>query len=206
MERQLDQFNSMHFDTLREIGNIGASHAVTALGKMLDKKIQMSVPSVKLVEFADIADFVGGGDTLLIGILINISGDINGMVMFIVKQDVARKLVSLLMGQTEPAVDGGFTEIELSALQEIGNILGSSYLASLSGLIDKKVTPSVPSLAVDMANAILSVPAIEFGKIADRALLIESVFSGGDDNISGYFLLVPDMPSFNIILSSLGVA
>jgi len=206
MADSFNQLDDIHVDVLREVGNIGASHAATALAKMLGKKIAVSVPMVRLVDFKDIADFVGGGETILIGILVAISGDLDGMMMFIVKTDTAHGLVKMLMGDMATGEDTEFTEMEQSAIQEIGNILCSSYLGSLAGLIDKKVVPSIPFLAIDMANAILSVPAIEFGKVADQALFIESVFTADDGaDVSGYFLLVPDMPSFNRILTSLGV-
>lgn len=195
---------SLHIDVLREIGSIGAGNALTALGKMLNRTVRMSVPVVNLLDFDKIADSVGGPEKIIIGILVNISGDINGIMMFIVGQESAHSLINILMG-TDQGAEEGFSEMELSALQEIGNILASSYLASLSSLIQKKVVPSVPYLAIDMANAILSVPAIEFGKVGDKVLFIESVFGDEKTKVSGYFLLIPDMPSFNLILSSLGV-
>ena len=99
-----------------------------------------------------------------------------------------------------------FDEIDISAVTEIGNILCSSYLNALATLIQKKVTPSPPMLGKDMSQAILSVPAIEFSKISDQVLLIDSVFNTeGGESASGYFILVPDMDSFNVILGSLGV-
>ncbi len=204
MAQKLDEFNNLHFDILREIGNIGAGNAVTSLAKMLNRKVEMSVPVINLLDFKDIADFVGGAEKLVIGILVNISGDINGIMMFIVKQECAHPLIDILMGTSNRNTDD-FTEMELSALNEIGNILASSYLGSLASLINKKIVPSIPYLSRDMANAVLSVPAIEFGKVADKVLFIESVFEAGAENVSGYFILVPDMASFQLILSSLGV-
>ena len=197
--------NDMHIDVLQEIGNIGTGNAVTALAKMLNKKVEMSCPIIKLVDFKDIANSVGGAETLVTGILVSITGDINGIMMFIVQQDSVYSLLKMLLG--DMISDGflEFSDLELSALQEIGNIMSSSYLSSLGGLINKKITPSIPYLAMDMANAILSVPAIEFSKVSDKVLFIESVFSAESMNVSGYFLLVPDMPSFNIIMAALGV-
>jgi len=206
MSKSFRQLDDVHVDVLSEVGNIGASHAATALAKMLGKRIAVSVPSVRMVDFKDIADFVGGGETILIGILINISGDIDGMMMFIVKTGTAHTLITMLMGgMSQTEIENEFSEMEQSAMQEIGNILCSSYLGALAGLINIKIIPSVPYLAIDMANAILSVPAIEFGKVADQALFIESVFTADGSDVSGFFLLVPDMPSFDRILSTLGV-
>ena len=98
-----------------------------------------------------------------------------------------------------------FNEIEESALKEIGNIIAGSYLSSISSLTNMLITSSVPYLAVDMAGAILSVPAIEFGKMGDKALLIESRFKDMDIDISGYFILIPTIESYKLMLNSLGM-
>ena len=97
-----------------------------------------------------------------------------------------------------------FSEMELSALKEIGNIITGSYLNSLSTMTNLKILPSVPELAIDMAGAILSVPAIEFGTMGDNILLIETQFTD-DQDMSGYFILVPDLESYGKILGSLGI-
>jgi len=192
----------MHFDTLKEIANIGTGHAVTALSKLLNRNFRMQVPVVNFVEFKDVANFVGGAEALVIGVLVHTEGDLDGIVMFLVKQDSARGLLKILLGSAESCDDcDDFTELELSTLTEVGNILVSSYLGSLASMMNKKIIPSVPTLAADMANAILSVPAIEFSKVADKALFIESLFGTNEDNVSGYFIFVPDMPSFERLFS-----
>ncbi|MDR1665061.1 MAG: chemotaxis protein CheC [Clostridiales bacterium] len=197
-------WNDMHFDILKEIGNIGSGNAVTSLAKMLNRKVDMFVPNVNLVEFKDVADFIGGPESTIVGILVSISGDITGIMMFLMKMESAHALVEIVMNGMETS-EVWFNEIELSALQEIGNIMVSSYFTSLAGLTSKSFIPSIPYLSIDMANAILSVPAIEFGKVSDRALFIETSFAVDQVNVGGYFVLVPDMPSFKTILSALGV-
>ena len=197
---------NVEIDTLKEIGNIGAGNAATAMSKMLGRRVILEVPVVNMVEFKDIAEFLGGPEQIIIGVLVQITGDINGMMMFLVQKESAGILIHSLMGDFAPKQDSeDFSEMELSAMKEIGNILASSYLGSLAGFIQKNVIPSVPFLSIDMANAILSVPAIEFGKTADQALLIESVFETNSDSLAGYFLLIPDVPSLQLILSALGV-
>lgn len=200
---ELENYGDIHFDVLREIGNIGAGNAVTSLSKMLDKKVDMHVPKVTLVDFKSLSDFIGGPENIIIGILVNLSGDVNGIMMFLVEQKSARKLIEILFNDS--SANDEFSEMELSALQEVGNILSSAYLGSLATLINKSIFPSVPYLAIDMAGAILSVPAIEFGKVSDQVLLIESVFEAEEKDVSGFFVLVPDPPSFQTILKSLGV-
>ena len=204
MEDMMVSLNSEHFDILKELGNIGTGNAIIALSRMVNGKINVKSPDIKLLEFQDAADILGSPEEVVFGILVNISGDINGMMMFLIKTDAAKALIKYLVGSLfEESED--FTEMDLSALQEIGNILSSSYLSALSTLTNKKVNPSIPFLSRDMAGAILSVPTIEFSKIADKVLFIESVFGTSDEEVSGYFILVPELESFKIILTSLGV-
>lgn len=198
-----ESLNSLHFDVLREIGNIGAGNAVTSLSTMLNKKVDMRVPQVKLLDFKDISSFIGGPENLIIGILVGLEGDIDGIMMFLVEQHSARTLLNILFQNSKEETE--YDEMELSALKEIGNILSSSYLGSLAALINKSIAPTIPYLSIDMAGAILSVPAIEFGKVSDKVLFIESIFEADAENVSGYFVLVPDPPSFQVILSALGV-
>lgn len=204
MKDFISSLDNIHFDILKELGNIGSGNAVTALSKMIDGKVDMNIPKVMLLEFKETAEILGDPEDLVFGILVNISGDINGIMMFLVKVDSAKALIKYLIG-SEFEEDRDFSDMDLSALKEIGNILSSSYLSALSTVTGKMVTPSVPFLAKDMAGAILSVPAIEFGKMADKVLFIESVFGTDDEKVSGYFILVPDLRSFKIILTSLGV-
>lgn len=203
------EYLNEHFDVLREISNIGAGNAATALAKMLNRRINVGIPHVNFIEFPSIADRLGGPEKVFIGILVNLSEDINGMMMFLLDMDSVNVLIESFLGIKREAENFNLSEMEISLIKELGNILSASYLNSLSSLTNLKIFPSVPYMTVDMANAILSVPAIEFGKLGDSALLIESVL-GSEDNIEnmdivGYFILVPDMESFDIILRSLGV-
>jgi len=197
--------DSMQFDVLREIGNIGAGNATTALSQMINSKIDMKVPNVDLLEFKELSDIVGGAENLVVGILFALEGQIDGMMMFIMDMAAARHLVDVLVGSAYVNPSGEFSEMELSALNEIGNIIAGAYLSSLSTLTNILITSSVPYMAIDMAGAILSVPAIEFGKIGDRALLIETEFGDDIKAVNGYFILIPTLESYGAILSSLGL-
>jgi chemotaxis protein CheC len=197
--------DNMQYDVLKEIGNIGAGNATTALSQMINSKIDMKVPNVELLEFKELSDIVGGAENLVVGILFTLEGQIDGMMMFMMDMTAARNLVNLLMGSMEEDQLGEFTEMELSALNEIGNIIAGAYLSSLTILTNILITSSVPYMAIDMAGAILSVPAIEFGKIGDKALLIETEFGDENNAVNGYFILIPTLESYGAILSSLGL-
>lgn len=195
-------FNDQYYDVLKEIGNIGAGNATTALSQMLNTRVDMAVPKVRLMEFKEVGDSMGGEDQLVAGIYLAVEGDITGSIMFIQRKESARNMVSKLMGMELEGDE--FNELELSALKEIGNIITGAYLNSLSTLTNLCIYPSVPELCIDMAAAIMSVPAIEFGTIGDRILMIQTDFAD-DADMSGYFILMPDEVSYDRILNALGV-
>lgn len=198
----INNMESQYFDVLKEIGNIGAGNATTALSQMLGTKVDMKVPQVKLMEFKEVGTTMGGEDQIVAGIYLVVEGDITGSIMFMQKKESAKLMVSKLMGMQSEGED--FTEMEMSALKELGNIITGAYLNSLSTLTNLKILPSVPEICIDMAGAILSVPAIEFGAVGDKMLLIQTDFMDDHEDLSGYFVLVPDEESYSIIMKSLG--
>ena len=203
----LEKLEDSQFDVLKEIGNIGAGNATTALATMLNIKVDMSVPNVALLPFDNISSFIGSEEQTVVGILLEIQGDIDGMMMFLFDMKSAHHLVNSLMMRDVHQDENGmadFSEMEMSAFNEIGNIVSGSYLSALSGLTGMKMVSSVPALSIDMLGALLSVPAIEFGKYGDKLLMIQSEF-GEDDFVTGYFLLIPELESYDKILTSLGM-
>ena len=203
----LEKLEDSQFDVLKEIGNIGAGNATTALATMLNIKVDMSVPNVALLPFDNISSFIGSEEQTVVGILLEIQGDIDGMMMFLFDMKSAHHLVNSLMMRDVHQDENGmadFSEMEMSALNEIGNIVSGSYLSALSGLTGMKMVSSGPALSIDMLGALLSVPAIEFGKYGDKLLMIQSEF-GEDDFVTGYFLLIPELESYDKILTSLGM-
>jgi len=201
--KDFENLNNIVIDILKEIGNIGSGNAATALAKMIDKKIDMNVPKVNILDFNDVPDLIGGPEKLVSGVYFKIEGDIDGSIMFLLDINSSKTLIKLLMNGYESEELDEFTK---SALQEIGNILSGSYISSLSALTGLNIKISIPSLAIDMAGAILSVPAIHFGQISDKILIIETEFLQGSDNVKGFFFLIPDYDSYDTLLKSLGVS
>ena len=205
----MEQLTDQYFDVLKELGNIGAGNATTALAQMIDCKVDMCVPQVRLLEFKEVGEIVGGEDKIMTSIFLQVEGDIDGSIMFMLSKTAAAHLVNKLMCgmlgiDEEKADEYEFGEMECSAIKEVGNIITGAYLNALSGLTNMKIFPSVPQLAIDMAGALLSVPAIEFGVYGDKILLIQTQFTD-DVILDGFFILIPDMDSYEKILSSLGV-
>lgn len=201
-ELNFDEMSQEYFDVLRELGNIGAGNATTALAQMLQCKVDMAVPKVALLEFKEVGEAMGGEEQIMAGIYLGVEGDITGSIMFLLEKDSARFLVSKMMGMQEEGDE--FSEMELSALKEVGNIITGAYLNSLSTITNLKIYPTIPDMTIDMAAAIMSVPAIQFGAVGDRMLLIQTQFFD-EVAIDGYFILIPDLESYSKILSALGM-
>lgn len=202
----LEKVTENYLDVLKEIGNIGAGNAMTALSQLINAKVDMEVPIVNLLGFSEIGSVMGGEEQIMVGIYLAIEGDITGSIMFLVELSSAKHLVNkLMMGYgSGDSNDNSFNDMERSAMKEISNIITGAYLNSLSTLTNMKIYPSPPDLVIDMASAILSVPAVEFGALGDKILLIQSQFFD-DILIDGYFMLIPDLESYPKILSSLGI-
>lgn len=201
-ELNFDEMSQEYFDVLRELGNIGAGNATTALAQMLQCKVDMAVPKVGLLEFKEVGAAMGGEEQIMAGIYLGVEGDITGSIMFLLEKGSARFLVSKMMGTQEEGEE--FSEMELSALKEVGNIITGAYLNSLSTITNLKIYPTIPDMTIDMAGAIMSVPAIQFGEVGDRMLLIQTQFFD-EVAIDGYFILIPDLESYSKILSALGM-
>lgn len=203
----LNNVDMVQFDVLKELGNIGAGNATTALSTMINTKVDMKVPKVELLSFEELHEIIGGAETNVAGILVTLDGDIDGMMMFVLTTKSAWGLIDILFGRPvgTTAATSEMDEMSLSALKEMGNIISGAYISSLSSLTNLTISQSIPYLSIDMAGAILSVPAIEFGKLGDKALLIESQFMDDNNDVTGYFILTPTIDSYNKILTSLGL-
>ena len=197
------QDNSVYMDVLREIGNIGAGNATTALSQMVNCKIDMEVPRVRILSFNELSNIFGGPEKPVIGVLFKLSMDMDGMMLFLLDVKSAKLLVNMLMQGMSPGEE--LTDMDISTLQEVGNIISGAYVYSLSEMTNMTIWTSVPYLARDMAGAVLSVPAIEVAKTADEAVIIETVFKDGDNDINGFFILIPEQKSFDEMIEKLGV-
>ncbi|MBN1467527.1 MAG: chemotaxis protein CheC [Fusobacteriaceae bacterium] len=204
MTIKLDNLTPLQLDALKELGNIGAGNAATALSQILSKKVDMSVPRVKVYPIYEIPELFGGSENIVVGVLLRMFGDMQGSLMFLLEEEGARKLLSdMLLGQE---VEDLTSEIPMSAIMEVGNIISSSYLNSLSFFSKLTIIPSTPAFAYDMAGAILGTILYEVSELSDQLLLIETDFLGNGEAIRGHFFVLPDIPSLSVLLKSVGVA
>lgn len=206
----LKSISDVHLDILKEVGNIGAGHAATALSTLMNKKIDMKVPSVRVVSFDEVMDLAGGSDNVVASVFLRIEGDAPGSMFFILPLPQAEKYIGqLTKNQSFSFSAEPDNELALSALQELGNILSGSYLSSLSDFTKLSLYPSVPALSIDMVGAVISFGLLELSQVSDYAIVIDTALDEEDaqltDSVNGHFFLLPDPDSFHIIFSALGV-
>ena len=205
------KITSLHLDVLKEIGNIGAAHAATALSNLLGKKIDMRVPKVEMVSFNDMMELAGGSENVVVGIFLRIEGDAEGSMFFILPIEQANRFIRrLIFDESFDFKKRPVSELGLSAMQEMGNILSGSYLSALSDFTNLKIYPTVPGLSVDMFGAIISIGLIELSHVSDNVIVINtSIFEDGvedQETVRGHFFLLPDPDSFDAIFKALGVS
>lgn len=203
--KSLEEITSLQLDVFREIATVGAGNAATALASILNTRMNMEVPNVRIVPFNEVADMLNGAENIVVGVMVAMSSDLKGYIMLVQEMHDACELLSLVLGETIDPATIDFSDLDLSALTEISNILIGAYLSAISAMTGLRITPSVPELVIDMAGAILSVPAIEYGEIGDGVLFMGTRFSDVQRSIGGQFFLIPDLNSYSVLIRSLGV-
>lgn len=192
--------NSMQLDVLREVGNIGAGNAATALSQLLNCKIDMTVPSINIIPFSEVFSTIEN-EKLVVGVIVRVLGDTPGNILFVFEKDTALNIIEHLIGKREEEID----EMGNSVICEIGNIISSSYMNAIAKFTNLVITPSVPAATYDMLGAILSTTFIESGQFNDDVLDIETIFLQNNSKISGHFYYIPMPGSLEKILNTLGV-
>jgi chemotaxis protein CheC len=202
----LRTLKAIQMDALREVANIGAGHAATALSQMVGRTIMISVPTINVSRLEDIPPQVAERDEPVAAVLMHMLGDLTGRTLLVFPRSTAVRLAALLL-RREP-VGEDFTEMEQSAIKEAGNILSSAYMNALSDFMGMMLLPSPPSLAVDMSTAVLTTAYLQFGSDKDYVFCVESEFLMGDldERMRGFFLLLPDPASLQAILKAVRVA
>ena len=196
--------NEIKKDALKEVGNIGAGNAATAFSEVLDRKIEIDVPSVEIIPLEDVSTITGSEEDHVAGVLFKVSGEAPGTILFVFPSSTIKYLIEVVMDKKIEPEDMG--EIEISLLKELGNILSGSYLKSIGDMTNLNMNQSVPGFSYDMAGAILSSTMISASSTGENVLLIETEFMDGEEKIEGYFFFIPQVESLSIILKSLGLS
>jgi chemotaxis protein CheC len=195
----LSQYTELQLDALRELANIGSGTASTALSGMLGRSVDISVPKAQALPFAEAVEAAGPAEQDITGIVLGIVGDMNGTVLLLVPPADADALCRMLGVEPDD-------EFALSALGEIGNIVGTSYINALASMTGMDIEPTPPATATDMLGALVASVLASQAHSGDVALMLDSnlVVEGEDCSVS--FLLVPDQGGVQTLLSRLGLS
>ncbi|MGN1111468.1 MAG: chemotaxis protein CheC [Oscillospiraceae bacterium] len=204
MLKNYEELSPVAIDCLREIGNIGSGSAASSLSQMLGKNIEMHVPDVRVMDYQSVIDEMGGPEKVITGILVTLSGDINGMIMFLLEDSFAKVVLGTFLGKENVSVIH-LDECDFSAIKEMGNIMAGSYLGAVSTLTGLTIDMSVPSMTVDMMGAIMNAPMIEFSEVGDKVLFINDGFVIDSVDINSNIILIPTVESLDILMKKLGV-
>ena len=195
----------LQLDALREVANIGAGHAATALSQMVGETIMITVPTINIARLEEVPVQMSDPDEPVAAVLMHMMGDLTGRTLLVFPKRSALRLASRLLKRKESQ---SLSEMGQSAIKEAGNILSSAYMNALSDFMGMLLLPSPPSLAVDMSEAVLTTAYLQFGTDRDYVVCVESEFVIDDesDPLRGFFLLLPDAASLTAILKAVRVA
>lgn len=199
--------DQMTMDVLKEIGNIGTGNAASALATMLDTKVDIGLPKCELIPFSQITRAYDSPEHMVIGVLVQLSGDMDGFIMLVLEIESACELIGILTGEEVKCDTEDYDALleTLRPIEEIGNILIGAYLSAIAGMTNMRITPSVPALSVDMIMALMNVPAVVYGEIGDTVLDMETDFYNDKSSVTGRYLLLPTMDSYSRMMAALGL-
>ena len=191
-------------DALREVANIGAGHAATALSQMTGQTIMISVPMINISPLEDVPPHICAADETVAAVLMNMVGDLSGRTLLVFPQPTAIRMAEIMTRRAHVGAEE-LTELEQSAIKEAGNILSGAYMNALSDFMGMMLMPSPPSLAIDMSQAVLTTAYLQFGADRDLVFCVETEFLMQDagERLRGFFLLLPEVASLRAILRAM---
>ena len=203
--KNYDELNSLELDTLREIGSMGTGNAATALSQMLGREVRITLPEVRIMGYNEAIEWIGGPEEITAGVLVKLSGHLTGIMLSVQPLEFVNIVLESMMDKTVGDYSE-LTEMEHSALVEVGNIMISTFINALSGLSGMEINLTVPAFTVDMQGAILAVPMAEYGGQSDYIMTIGGNFVCDNKQVPCRLLMSPDLRSLNALLRKLGVS
>ncbi|ADL51438.1 chemotaxis protein CheC [Clostridium cellulovorans] len=194
------KLSDIQLDALREICNIGSGNSATALSQLLNRKIDMSVPSVNIVPYENVVNAIEA-EQVAVGVIVRVLGEAPGNILLVFTEQTAFEIIKNLTGLDEK----GLTEMGSSVMCEIGNIVSSAYMNAISQVTNFLLMPSVPAVSYDLLGAIISTTFIESGQYEESVLDLETQFIQDDSEMNGHFYYVPQPGSLEKILNTLGI-
>ncbi len=197
-----EEMDGIALDVMKEIGSIGTGNAATALSSLIGQKVTMTVPEIEIKDFDDTITLLGGPEDVVAAVLVHMSGDIQGTMLFLLRMEFVNAVLKQIIGKEIDSYTD-LHEMEISVLTEVGNIMISSYTNAISTLSGMTIHLTVPAIAVNMLGGILSVPMAEMGYETDKLMLIDGKLIVNQVKHDSTILMLPDIESLNRLMSKL---
>jgi chemotaxis protein CheC len=204
---ELLSLKPMQMDALREVANIGAGHAATALSQMTNQRVMITVPQISVTPLEEVSVHIGAPEEPVAAVLMNMLGDLTGRTLLVFPRNTALRVSEMMLRKPEGSVTE-LGKLEQSAIMEAGNILSGAHMNALSDFMGIMLLPSPPSLVIDMSRAVLTTAYLQFGDDPNYVFCVETEFFIQDQGkrVRGFFLLLPDAPSLKAILRAVRLA
>ena len=200
----LRDLNAAHLDVLKEIGNIGSGNAATALATLLNTPVDIEIPNIRLIDFSQVSQYLGGADSLALGRSVFLEGDIEGMMLQVMQKDFASKLINTFYPKEIMDLKD-IEEMDLSVLRESSNITTAAYINSLAKMTDLFINISPPSDYMDTVGNILTIPSSNFSSLGKQVLFIDEKLRVANTEIRSSMILILEIQSLMKLFDKLGI-
>ncbi len=191
------KLSAVQSDAIQELGNIGAAHAATTLSQMLSSTVSMSVPAIKTIDLSELGNYLGEESAAMV--VFELQGEIQhgGYIIFYITKESAIRLTNTMLGMTD--MDRDFTEMDQSALLEVGNIMVSAFLDATAELLGFIMLPSPPALSIDMAHAAMESLIAQLGEEVDEVILFSTELICEEHKIDSDIIMLPEISTLKRI-------
>ncbi|MFA0821603.1 MAG: chemotaxis protein CheC [Methanomethylovorans sp.] len=197
MVYDVSKLTDFHYSALKEISNIGIGHAVTSLATMLGSEVKIMTPNLRVAKIEEVAEYSGGADKLVSGVLMKLSGGINGYMVMLLPLESAQLICTTITQEENPDITNPMNE---SLISEVGHILGSTYMTAFSDFLKVDVFASAPYHTYDMIGAIMDNILIQMSQEVEHAIILDTLFMLKGNGMDGKILTLFDPLSLELIL------
>lgn len=203
-EAEITTLDELHLSVLAEIGNIGSGNAATALATLLNTFVDIEIPHIHLLNFSEVPDYLGGPDNVALGLTVTLEGDFEGMMLQVIEKNFASKLINTFYEKEITSLED-ISDMDLSVVQEMGNITTAAYVNSIAKMTNAYINISPPNCLVDSVSNILKVPQTKFDSLGKKVLFIDERFCIADTQIRSGMILLLEVESMNVLFEKLGI-
>jgi chemotaxis protein CheC len=189
-------------DTLKEISSMGASHAANSLSAMIGERVEIVVPGLDIIDAEEIPNYLGGHENLMVGIFVKLAGELDATLMILIPHHASLELADIVMGRDTGSTES-LSEMDVSAIQEVGGIMSSSFANAISDFLGFKIIPTPPAFACDIAGAMLDFLTVEIGQKVDKTIFFHTTFRSSSREISGHIFLAPEEEALKKVLDAI---